>query len=620
MKKLIQRRILLVLAGAFLVTFAFAWWLQTELAKATAIDLMRLKLEDVNSQMMRIRENLAVITEYSQRSELVRAHLVAEILDDDPSILKDRAAMERLTKKMDIDQLLITNKKGIVIFSIPSNIEGFDMASTGKTRPFLEAIKNPRFELSLKPITSPFSDGIFKYTGVARFDEPGIILIGYSTRHIESERNIAGVYFINSVSGVRIGSEGFVRILDMKHLSAGELKYIPVKDESEKLFYETLNSHTSLCLSMRFGKDVLVGSMPLSEIYKNRNYVLLLFAITSLIIFILIYILILNFIQRVVIEEISSVNSSLMKITQGNLSEIVDVHETPEFEGLSSGINSTVSALKTLIENEALRIDAELKMGQTIQASVLPKDFPDNETFRLSAGMYTAKEVGGDFYDFFMIDEKHIAFLVADVSGKGLTAALYMMNSKSLIKNMLLSGYDPDVALTAANKELSHNNTACMFVTAFLCVLDINTGMMTCVNAGHNPPMLKHADGGWEYLKLKHSVVLGVSPKARYKNILVQLEPGDRILLYTDGVTEAKNFKDELFGEERLRDFVNTITGTPSEMVAALRDELKNFSDGAEQSDDITILVFDYFGKAGKDEYPTIAESTGAHLKGQFGS
>ena len=197
-----------------------------------------------------------------------------------------------------------------------------------------------------------------------------------------------------------------------------------------------------------------------------------------------------------------------------------------------------------------------------------------------------------------MPDEKHIAFLIADVSGKGLTAALYMMNSKALIKDLIMRGLAPSEAFTAANKELSHNNSACMFVTAFICLLDTESGEMTCVKAGHNPPLLKHSDGKWEYLRVKHSVVLGVSKKAKYKDIVIHLERGDRILLYTDGVTEAQSRYGGLFGEKRVRETLNNMTGSPSEIVAALRKKLGEFADGAEQSDDITMLVLDYFGRS----------------------
>ena len=159
-----------------------------------------------------------------------------------------------------------------------------------------------------------------------------------------------------------------------------------------------------------------------------------------------------------------------------------------------------------------------------------------------------------------------------------------------------LKDSEDDTATAAqVNRELCRTNKAHMFLTAFLAVLDLESGILTCVNAGHNPPLLKHADGSWKYLRIKHSVVLGVAAKARYSGIPVPLAPGDRLFLYTDGVTEAKNAANELFGEERLQEALDAMTGTPSELIAGLKAKLEHFSAGVPQSDDITMLVLDYF-------------------------
>lgn len=413
-------------------------------------------------------------------------------------------------------------------------------------------------------------------------DRPGIVQIGYRPERIEEATQIADVQYIAST--FRIGHKGILRITEN----------IAPDRKDEKIFRETVGGLPSLCISIPCGNYLLTGNLPEEEMYLSRNSVLRILVIANLILFGVIFLLVSILLQKVVIKGIYSVNNSLGEITNGNLEEKITVHTTSEFEALSQGINTTVAALKKSIENEAKRIDAELEMGRTIQTSVLPVDFPDSPRFRLAAGMYAAREVGGDFYDFFMVGERRLAVLVADVSGKGITAALYMMNSKALLKELILAEDDPAEAFAKVNRELCRNNRAHMFLTAFLAVLDLDSGTLSCVNAGHNPPLLRHVDGNWEYLRIKHSVVLGASSKVHYETVPVPMLPGERLFLYTDGVTEAKNAADELWGETRLQEALGTMTGAPSELITEVKAKLERFSAGVPQSDDITMLVLDY--------------------------
>ena len=582
------------------MTFAFLWYYQSELAKESAENTLRIKLEDAKAEIKRTQNNLKAIMDLSNEQALSKTRILSRIIEEDPSILDDRKLMETVARDLRVEEIHVADENGKLIFSIPEGTEGFDMASTEQSRPFMDALKDRDFEFVQEPMLSGAKKKYLQYAGVARQDKKGIVQTGFSGQEIEREKKFADVMHLANI--FRIGLNGRLRIIDTDpSIDYSKQPFVddPVlSKKSEKIFYDKVNELQSLCLSSQYGKYNLIVSLPLDEMYIPRNRVLRTLMLVNIVLFIIVFLLVSILLQKVVIKGSHSFNKSLVKITEGNLQEKVDVSNTPEFTELSTGINSTVDALKMFIENEAKRIDAELQMGRTIQESVLPTEFPDEEDFRLAAGMFTAKEVGGDFYDFFMPDEKHIAFLIADVSGKGLTAALYMMNSKALIKDLIMRGLAPSEAFTAANKELSHNNSACMFVTAFICLLDTESGEMTCVNAGHNPPLLKHADAQWEYLRVKHSVVLGVSKKAKYKDIVIHLERGDRILLYTDGVTEAQSRSGELFGEERVRETLNNMTGSPSEIVAALRKKLGEFADGAEQSDDITMLVLDYFGRS----------------------
>ncbi|MBQ5681882.1 MAG: SpoIIE family protein phosphatase, partial [Peptococcaceae bacterium] len=222
--------------------------------------------------------------------------------------------------------------------------------------------------------------------------------------------------------------------------------------------------------------------------------------------------------------------------------------------------------------------------------SVFPP-YPNRKDFSIFASMDAAKEVGGDFYDFYLLDENHLAFLVADVSGKGIPGAMFMMTSKTLIKSYAESGLAVNDIFTQVNAQLCENNEADMFVTAWMGILNLESGLVRYANAGHNPPLVRHKDGSYEYLKGKANFVLAGMEGVRYKEQQLQLQPGDEIYLYTDGVTEAHDSNKQLFGEERLRASLNETAGmTTDEICKKVKKDVDVFQGEAEQFDDITML------------------------------
>ena len=250
--------------------------------------------------------------------------------------------------------------------------------------------------------------------------------------------------------------------------------------------------------------------------------------------------------------------------------------------------------------SELDRLDEELKLAADIQLNMLPMNFPpfpDRNEFDLYAIMDPAKEVGGDFYDFFLIDSDHLGLVIADVSGKGIPAALFMMVSKTLIKNQLLSGADPATALERVNLQLCERNSSMMFVTVWLSVVEISTGKGTACNAGHENPGLRRAGNGFELLKYKHGMVVGVNKNAKYQNREYELHPGDCVFVYTDGVPESASTTNELFGGQRLLDTLNRDADAgPEELVRRVLDAAEQFAQGAPQFDDITMLCMKYRG------------------------
>ena len=251
------------------------------------------------------------------------------------------------------------------------------------------------------------------------------------------------------------------------------------------------------------------------------------------------------------------------------------------------------------------RINTELNVATQIQASMLPHNFPDRPELSLFATMNPAKEVGGDFYDFFLVDEDHLALVIADVSGKGIPAAMFMVTSKNLLKNTAKTGASPKEILEKVNQQLCENNEAEMFVTVWMGILEISTGKMTCANAGHEFPAICRAGGQYELLKDRHGFVLAGMEFTKYREYQEQLYPGDRLYVYTDGVPEATNGDNELFGTDRMLAALNqNPQAEPETLLRTVRRKVDQFVGDAPQFDDMTMLGMVYRGpnKKGGEE------------------
>lgn len=282
------------------------------------------------------------------------------------------------------------------------------------------------------------------------------------------------------------------------------------------------------------------------------------------------------------------------------------IHTGDEIENLSESVKKMEIEINEYIDNltavtaEKERMGAELNVATQIQASMLPcifPAFPDRKEFDIYATMEPAKEVGGDFYDFFLVDNDHIAMVMADVSGKGVPAALFMVIAKTLLKNSAQGGMPPEKVLEKVNNQLCENNDAEMFVTVWLGIMEISTGKMVCANAGHEYPAVRRADGAYELFRDKHGFVLAGMEGARYRGYELTLNPGDCIFVYTDGVPEATNASNELFGTDRMLAALNRGRGKGcQELLGTVRREIQDFVGDAPQFDDITMLSLEYRG------------------------
>lgn len=345
--------------------------------------------------------------------------------------------------------------------------------------------------------------------------------------------------------------------------------------------------------------------VPDTEVYENRADYLSWQLLSSAIVFALLYGLVMLIVRRLVSESVRDANDILARIAAGDLNARLDIKGSAEFHHLSRGINKTVESLQMALQKVKEGFEREMGIARAIQEEALPRDFDLSRAapgVGVFADMCAAREVGGDFYDFFPLGtsdgSQRLAFVIADVSGKGVPAALFMMAAKAEIKNRLLSGTDLTDAVAAANEQLCADSHGNLFVTAFVGVLDCATGRVECVNAGHNPP-LRRTENGWSYVRERSGVFLGAFEGAPYRTFSLDLAAGDALLLYTDGVTEAMNVRNEELGEDRLLKIVDaSATDDPTDLAETVKREVFAWETGCEQSDDVTVLAIRYDGSS----------------------
>ncbi len=304
---------------------------------------------------------------------------------------------------------------------------------------------------------------------------------------------------------------------------------------------------------------------------------------------------------------IIALEDDVKKISGGNLDYRAEIRSNDEIGDLAESFNNMAASLKEYVKNlaavtaEKERIGAELNVATQIQADMLPRifpPFPDRKEFDIYATMNPAKEVGGDFYDFFFVDHDHLAMVMADVSGKGVPAALFMVIAKTLIKNRAQMGGTPSEILADVNTQLCEGNEAELFVTVWLGILEVSTGHVTASNAGHEFPAIYRPGEGYTLFKTKQSPAVATMEGLKFRASEFTLNPGDDLYLYTDGVAEATNINEELYGTERMIDALNETVDMPvEEILKTMKKSVDDFTGEAPQFDDITMLSLKYYGK-----------------------
>ena len=479
--------------------------------------------------------------------------------------------VRRLAKDYNVDEISVVNRKGIIIASNDPTAEGLDMSRFGATTAGFMVLTNGVTHVYSQKFRRSESNHsvVRKYLGIPFPYGDGYVQVGYD------ERRLAKLFrqtFGGMLSKWRIGETGFYLCAD----KAYSLVAVPVPGHPEafdrnlmdigmnifdipkaenETFVQTIFGKRCYCRHFIYARHRMYSVVPADEFYGPALRTAMVAAAVLLIVF---------FVFGYVIGRM---------VSQGR----------------------RIAELRTL-EDECREKD--LAMAKSIQTNALPSHFPPypklTDKIDIFARMITAKEVGGDFYDFYFAGSKKLALVIADVSGKGIPAALFMMRAKATIQSHLKSGLGVVEAVETANHRLANDNDANMFVTAWIGVIDLETGEMEYVNAGHNAPLVKRTDGSVEYLRPLSGPPLAVMDDVSYRRQTLSLKPGDGILLYTDGVTEATNRAEALYGEDRLRLTMRGLLGAhdAGTLIDGVLRDVNAFADGAEQADDITLLGF----------------------------
>ncbi len=384
--------------------------------------------------------------------------------------------------------------------------------------------------------------------------------------------------------------ETIYRVRDLGGMNPHITTMVPVKDDSGTV------------------RGILCVQRPMSEFYKARKPYVITTAIAAAIIALISSVIAVIYIRLQFVKPIRKVAAEAIRFAHENTitEPLGSLSSFKELSGLSQSIDTMEHDMVSYIDNltavtsEKQRIDTELALATRIQMNSVPNTFPafpERNDFDIYASMSPAREVGGDFYNYVLIDDDHLAIVIGDVSGKGIPAALYMMVTNIMATERSRIGADPADILTGMNRTLCSRNTLDMFVTVWLGIIELSTGLVRAANAGHEYPAVMDADGSFELLMDKHGLVVGAMEEASYKGYEFTLKPGSRLFIYTDGVPEATDPDGGMFGNERMVASLNRHKDSSlKDLLENVRKDVDEFVRGAEQFDDLTMLCLEYNG------------------------
>ena len=591
--QLIQTGLLISVVIIFAVTTFFNYTMQSQITD-----------EQVKSQLIQTIEDVKADVEDASADHLLEiTEEIAPLVNED---------INYLSEKYEVAEINFVNFDGIIYKSTNPDYIGFDFHSGEQAAEFLCLLTGEeKYAQPYGPIS--YDETIYrKYVGIRNLG--GFVQVGYNAEQFQAA--IADKV-TNAANNKHIGSTGYVVIADKNLVVVGspfEHRHKLISDygfdinaEQNELNEGVIDGEAVKYVYTEAEGYYIVTILPMEEGYKVRSVATYVNIFMEIIAFAVLFVMVYNLIKVVVVANMNRVNTSLARIIDGDLDEVVEVRDTSEFSELSTDINLTVDRLKDFIKEAKERIDAEIQYAKNIQESALPHAFPNDNKYEIFALMEAAKGVGGDFYDFYKTTRHGVNFMIADVSGKGIPGAMFMMRAKAELHTLTETGIPVNEVFTYGNERLCEGNEAGMFVTAWEGNINLETGEVHYANAGHNPPVIMRTDGTVEFIKGKAGFVLAGMEGVQYKQQEIQMNPGDVIFLYTDGVVEATNSDNELYGDDRLLQCLRRIDINNVSMdylCCEVIGDVGQFVGEAEQFDDITMLALKYKGNNENHEHP----------------
>lgn len=590
--QLIQVGLLISVVIIFVITTAFNYRMQSQITD-----------EQVKSQLVQAIDDLAADVEDASSD-----HLLEKTKEISKNVNED---INELAEKYGVIEINFVDTNGIIYKSTNQDLIGTDMRLDEKSAEFMCLLSNENEYVQEYGPISPNSNVYRKYVGIK--NTSGFVQVGYSAEQFQED--IAS-RVTNAANNKHIGSTGYVIIADKDLNVVGspeDHRYDTIADygfdvnaKANTLNEGTVDDEDVKYVYTEAEGYFIVSILPIEEGYKVRSVATYVNVFMEIIAFAVLFVMVYNLIKSIVVANINRINTSLAKIIDGDLDEVVDVNQTSEFSELSNDINLTVDKLKTFIAEAKARIDAEIDYAKNIQESALPHAFPNDNKYEIFALMEAAKGVGGDFYDFYKTTRHGVNFMIADVSGKGIPGAMFMMRAKAELHTLTETGIPVNEVFTYGNERLCEGNDAGMFVTAWEGNINLETGEVRFANAGHNPPVIMRTDGTVEYIRGKAGFVLAGMEGVKYTLQNLQMNEGDVIFLYTDGVVEATNKDNELYGEDRLLECLKRIDINQVSMdylCCEVIGSVGQFVGEAEQFDDITMLALKYKGNHENEDH-----------------